>query len=68
MRGLGSSWAALLASYVLAKICESEDALFYALTGHLVSGHTLKHLFAAVPVLAVTSALRIGRPPSPGKI
>lgn len=31
--------------YILAKICETEDQLIFSL-GHLISGHTLKHLAA----------------------
>ncbi|KNA19999.1 hypothetical protein SOVF_056380 [Spinacia oleracea] len=42
-------WAA--AFYLLAKIQEAEDKPIYELTHHVVSGHTLKHLSAAlVPV------------------
>ncbi|XP_057530516.1 uncharacterized protein LOC130808960 [Amaranthus tricolor] len=42
-------WAA--AFYLLAKIAEAEDKPIYELTHHVVSGHTLKHLSAAlVPV------------------
>ena len=39
------------AFYLLAKIAEAEDKPIYELTHHVVSGHTLKHLSAAlVPV------------------
>ncbi|KZV30372.1 hypothetical protein F511_36979 [Dorcoceras hygrometricum] len=42
-------WAA--GFYLLAKIEEAADKPIYNLTHHIVSGHTLKHLFAAmVPV------------------
>jgi hypothetical protein len=34
--------------YVLAKILETGDRQIFALTGHTVSGHTLKHLAAAM--------------------
>ena len=34
--------------YVLAKILETGDRQVFALTGHAVSGHTLKHLAAAM--------------------
>lgn len=57
-RGPGPNWTLLLAAYALAKVCESADALIFALTAEVVSGHTLKHLLAALPVLGVTSALR----------
>ena len=39
--------ALALFSYLLAKVCEHLDHEIYAL-GELVSGHTLKHLLAAV--------------------
>lgn len=42
-------WAAVF--YLLAKIEEAEDKVIYKWTHHVVSGHTLKHLCAAmVPV------------------
>ncbi|WOL15065.1 hypothetical protein Cni_G23846 [Canna indica] len=42
-------WAAVF--YALAKVGEAADKPIYYLTLHIVSGHTLKHLFAAmVPV------------------
>ncbi len=42
----GADFAAVVAFYVLAKILEESDRRVFAL-GHLVSGHTLKHLAAA---------------------
>ena len=42
----GSDFAAVVSFYVLAKILEESDRQVFAL-GHLVSGHTLKHLAAA---------------------
>ena len=44
--------------YVLAKLCEAADRQIYALTNHLVSGHTIKHLVAAVAVLWVLRMLQ----------
>ena len=44
----------LIAAYAVAKVLELADAPVFELTGHLVSGHSLKHVvaaFAAVPVL-----------------
>lgn len=32
--------------YVFAKICEDNDRCIYELTNNIISGHTLKHLFA----------------------
>ncbi|HEY7378557.1 MAG TPA: hypothetical protein VH542_07745, partial [Steroidobacteraceae bacterium] len=42
----------VFAGYVVAKVCESFDHTLFAATG-LVSGHTLKHLAAAVASLIV---------------
>jgi len=39
--------------YLLAKLAEMRDAEIYAATDHLVSGHTLKHLLAAVSAAAI---------------
>ena len=53
-------WLMLL-FYVIAKIAEYFDATIFA-TGNLISGHTLKHLFAALTpatmVFALTARLR----------
>jgi len=46
-RGRGWYWA-ILACYVLAKITEVADFRIFEWTGHAVSGHTLKHLLAAL--------------------
>uniref|UniRef100_A0A803LJT0 Uncharacterized protein n=1 Tax=Chenopodium quinoa TaxID=63459 RepID=A0A803LJT0_CHEQI len=48
-------WAA--AFYLLAKILEAEDKPVYELTHHVVSGHTLKHLSAAVVPVFLTLML-----------
>jgi hypothetical protein len=40
----------LMICYVIAKICELEDVAIYQMTLHFVSGHTLKHLFAALGI------------------
>jgi hypothetical protein len=42
----GSDFAAVVGFYILAKILETADRQVFAL-GHIVSGHTLKHLAAA---------------------
>ena len=42
----GSDFAVVVAFYVLAKILEEADQQVFAL-GHIVSGHTLKHVAAA---------------------
>lgn len=46
-RGKGYLFAAL-GSYALAIVCEQLDREIFALTGGAVSGHTIKHLFAAL--------------------
>lgn len=46
--------------YVLAKLCEHFDAAIYD-TGLLVSGHTLKHLFAALAPATMLYALTVRR-------
>jgi hypothetical protein len=48
-----------LAAYALAKAVEFLDAEIFLLTGSLVSGHTLKHLLAALAVLLVYLMLRL---------
>jgi len=45
-------WIAAAGWYVLAKIFEYTDAAIYS-AGHLVSGHTLKHLAAAAATYAI---------------
>jgi hypothetical protein len=44
--------------YSLAKVCEHFDSEIYALLGNTVSGHTLKHLIAAVATYMVLAMLR----------
>ena len=46
----------MIAFYVLAKICEFFDAEIYSLGG-VVSGHTLKHLFASLTPATLLYAL-----------
>ncbi|HVY05191.1 MAG TPA: hypothetical protein VHB46_04370 [Burkholderiales bacterium] len=48
---------AVLVCYALAKIAEACDARVYAL-GHIVSGHSLKHLLAAAAAWLVLDMLR----------
>lgn len=57
--GLRLGW--VIALYGVAKLLEAGDAWVYEATGHLVSGHTLKHGVAALAALPVLAALqRIG--------
>lgn len=44
--------------YALAKATEVEDRNIFALTAHVVSGHTLKHLLAAAAIFALLVMLR----------
>nr|WP_249146331.1 hypothetical protein [Bradyrhizobium diazoefficiens] len=44
--------------YVLAKLFELGDVTVFEATGHLVSGHTLKHLTTALAAWPVIRALR----------
>jgi hypothetical protein len=51
----------VILAYAAAKLLEMNDQAIFNLTGELVSGHTLKHLvaaLAALPVLASVIALR----------
>jgi hypothetical protein len=52
-------WALLvaLALYGFAKVAEAYDGEIFALTQHLFSGHTLKHLLAALSCLMVLAML-----------
>lgn len=62
-RTYGDSWVYLvgLGTYALAKVAEVSDAAIYEGLGGLVSGHTLKHVIAAVAVgiLAWAMAVRV---------
>jgi hypothetical protein len=53
-------WAAFW--YGLAKIFETYDLGIYRLTGAMLSGHTIKHLLAAIAVFAIVWQLRLRRP------
>jgi len=53
----GAAIFALAAAYAVAKVVESLDLEVYAL-GHWVSGHTLKHLAAALGVWLLLAALQ----------
>lgn len=55
--GLAVAWPALLVLYALAKLLETQDAAVFALTGGWVSGHSLKHVVAALAAWPVWHAL-----------
>jgi hypothetical protein len=52
---------AVAAFYAVAKILETDDRQVYAL-GHVMSGHTLKHLAAAAGITLLLAALERRRP------
>jgi hypothetical protein len=52
------NWLAVVAIYAVAKLAEMNDAAVFELANHLVSGHTLKHLVAAIAAWPVIAALR----------
>lgn len=54
-------WALLVAIYALAKLLELGDHAVYEWTGHLVSGHSLKHVVASFAAWPVVSALLAAR-------
>lgn len=49
---------AIIGLYLLALLCDLGDRPVFALTGGLVSGHTVKHAIAALAVVAVALHLR----------
>lgn len=55
---LAVRWGAVIGIYVVAKGLEVADHAVFELTGHFVSGHSLKHLVAALAVWPVIQALR----------
>ena len=62
--GLRVRWLLVLAAYALAKLFEGADHAVFHAGGGLLSGHTLKHLAAALaawPVISALAALRHGQ-------
>jgi hypothetical protein len=59
-----SDFAVVAAFYVLAKLLETLDPQIYTL-GHIVSGHTLKHLAASLSGYWIYRMLRLRRPLPP---
>lgn len=62
---LGVSLGGLLALYALAKAFELGDAAVFQATGELVSGHSFKHLIAALAAWPVIHAMRQNAPSHP---
>jgi len=48
--------------YVLGKLAEAYDRQVFGLSGHVLSGHTLKHLLAAAALAAILGSLALRRP------
>ena len=55
---LGFSIAGVIAFYAAAKALELADAPVFALTQHLISGHSAKHVMAALAAWPVVRALQ----------
>lgn len=63
-RTLKIRWSLVILAYAAAKLLEMQDHEIYGMTGERVSGHTLKHVAAALaccPVIAGIRALRSAR-------
>ena len=55
----GRSWLMHgLVFYILAKVCELADSAIFSLAGGVISGHSLKHMLAAVSTLAIYQMLK----------
>jgi hypothetical protein len=50
--------AGLIGGYVLAKVFEAVDVAVWEATGHIVSGHSLKHIVAALSCIFLIAAVR----------
>lgn len=50
-------WGALIAIYAVAKACELADHALFEASGQLISGHSLKHVVAALAAWPVIRAL-----------
>jgi hypothetical protein len=60
LTGVGYLWA-LIAAYAVAKLLEAADAVVFAY-GHVLSGHTLKHLTAGFGMYLLLLAITRRRP------
>ncbi len=58
----GGTIVLAVATYALAKISEAHDRAVYELTGHLASGHTIKHLLAAAALYLIAWSLARRQP------
>ncbi len=55
---IGVRLGGVLVFYVVAKLLEQGDAAVFEATGHVISGHTLKHLAAALAAWPLIRALK----------
>lgn len=60
-------WSLVLLAYAAAKLLEANDAAILQASGELLSGHTLKHVVAALAAVPVISALAIPVPVQNGR-
>jgi hypothetical protein len=60
------AWAAIW--YGLAKVFETFDLQIYRLLGGTLSGHSIKHVLAAIAVLAIVRQLQLRQPLKPPSI
>ena len=61
----GRDFVGAVVLYALAKFAEHFDAAIFAATHQIVSGHTLKHLFAAMAIFWLLRMLRLRMPAGP---
>lgn len=57
--GLAVRWGLIIAIYAVAKLCELADHVIFDATAQLISGHSLKHLVAALAAWPVIKALHL---------
>jgi hypothetical protein len=57
--GLAVRWSLVLLAYAVAKLFESNDQIVYAAFGELLSGHSLKHVVAALAAWPILHALAV---------
>lgn len=58
VRGLVVRWWLIIVIYAVAKLCELADHVIFEATGQLISGHSLKHLVAALAAWPVIRTLQ----------
>ena len=61
----GGDFLAAVMLYALAKVAEHFDRAIFSATGEIVSGHTLKHLLAALAIFWLLRMLKLRAPREP---